>query len=135
MKLKMNFVSPSMLMGKPAEKRIDFILENVEKETILVLSGVLRPEEEMKLISETMRRVNNGFPGIEICSLRKKNTRYKTWLRKVSSQTYKVQSFLRRGKAEVFNSKLDDGITLIGPSKIIKKIKRNPYSFLVLAEV
>ncbi|MEM5867609.1 MAG: DUF2073 domain-containing protein, partial [Candidatus Aenigmatarchaeota archaeon] len=71
MKLKFDFISSAILESKPRDKRINFILSKVKDGTILVTDGVMSPEEEMELIRETMRRVDDGFPGIEVASLKK----------------------------------------------------------------
>lgn len=68
--LKMDFVSSSTLDEK-GDKRISFILSKVRDGSIMVTDAVLHPKEEMDLIKETMRRVDDGFPGIEVCSLKK----------------------------------------------------------------
>ena len=70
-KMKMDFVSSAVLDDKTRNNRISFILNKVRDGTILVTDGVLKPDEEMDLIRETMRRVDDGFPGIEVCSLKK----------------------------------------------------------------
>ena len=68
-KFKMDFVSSETLNDKPQDKRIGFILSKVSDGSILVTDGVLKPEEEMELIKETMRKVDDGFPGIEVPGL------------------------------------------------------------------
>ncbi len=45
MKLKMDFISSVKLNGKPENKKIDYILEKVKDGSILVLDGVMKPEE------------------------------------------------------------------------------------------
>ena len=41
----------------------------IKDKKILIFDTRLNPEEEAKLISETMKRINKKFTGIEICSL------------------------------------------------------------------
>jgi hypothetical protein len=136
MKLKMDFVSSATLDEKTRDKRISFILSKVKDGTILVTDGVLKADEEMDLIKETMRRVDDGFPGIEVCSLKKQTKGVQSVLEKVTDQKERFQNLVAglTGREELRTS-LRTGITLIGPAKYIKKIKKNPNSFSVLTEV
>ena len=136
MRLKFDFVSSTVLESKPRDKRINFILNKVKDGTILVTDGVMSPEEEMELIRETMRRVDDGFPGIEVASLKKPVSGLAKWIEKFSEQKDKVKIFFAslRGEKKVFTG-LKTGLTLIGPAKYIKRIKKNPNSFSVLTEV
>lgn len=134
-KLKMDFISSILLNGKPEKKKIDFILSRVREGSILVLDGVLKPKEEMNLIKETMKRVDERFSGIEVCSLRRKSKGLKFFFELLAERGEKLQNFFSKltGKPETTNMR--NGITLIGPAKIIKKIRKNPSSFSVLAEL
>ena len=132
MKLKMDFVSSIKLNGKPQKKKIDYILKRVKDGSILILDGVMSPEEEMELIRETMRRVDDGFPGIEVCSLRKEVKGLKFLFEKINEGGEKFWTWMTRNPPK---TDLKTGMTLIGPAKVIKKIKKNPDSFSVLAEV
>ena len=135
-KLKFDFISSSVLEEKPLKKRIKFILNRVKDGTILVTDGVMTPEEEMDLIKETMRRVDSGFPGIEVASLRKPVKGMERILFGLLEQKEKLKgvfSFITGKKSE--RTILKNGITLIGPARYIKKMKKNPNSFSVLAGV
>ncbi|MDI6826489.1 MAG: DUF2073 domain-containing protein [Candidatus Aenigmarchaeota archaeon] len=135
-KLKMDFLSSSLLDGKSSKSKINFILNKVRDGSILVMNGVLSSEEEMELIKETMRRVDDGFPGIEICSLKKQTKGWKQFFEVLSERRVKLQDFILQsltGKSA--KKSLKTGLTLIGPAKIIKEIKKNPDSFSVWAEV
>ena len=135
MKLKMDFISSNVLNTKNGKSRISYILSLVKDGTILVTDGVMSPDEELDLIRETMRRVDNGFPGIEVCSLRREFSGYQKMFESLTERTQKVRNAFNkfRGKQSTTES-LKYGITLIGPSKIIKEIKKNPDSFSVFAE-
>jgi len=135
-KLKMDFVSSVALDGKTGEKKINFILGKVKDGSILVVDGVLTPNEEMDLIKETMRRVDDGFPGIEVCSLKKQLKGWKQFFDTLSNGTEKLSNSIWVGlTGKPKKMKLKTGITLIGPAKIIKNIKKNPDSFSVSAEM
>jgi len=135
-KLKMDFVSSSTLEEKTKDKRVKFILSKVKDGSILVTDAVFHPEEEMDLIKETMRKVDDGFPGIEVCSLKKHLKGFQFLAEKFSDQGEKMRGFFGNliGRSSQ-KSNLKTGITLIGPAKIIKKIRKNPDSFSVFAEV
>ncbi|MDO8339985.1 MAG: DUF2073 domain-containing protein [Candidatus Burarchaeum sp.] len=99
----------SEVLDKQGENKTDYILENVKADTILVLEEPLTPEEEKELIKETMKLVDPKFPGIEVSTL--------------SSEAEGLRSALIRilgGKPR--------GLTVIGPSKLIRQIKKNPNS-------
>jgi hypothetical protein len=134
-KLKFDFVSSSVIEEKEKEKRINFILNKVKDGTILVTDCVFTPEDEMDLIKETMRRVDSGFPGIEVASLKKNPKGLQILLETFSDSANKIKNFLasiRGRKTSKTPTKI--GITLVGPARYIKKIKRNPDSFSILAE-
>jgi hypothetical protein len=135
-KIKMDFISSAMLNGKTGKKKINFILGKVKDGSILVMNGVLKPDEEMDLIKETMRRVDDGFPGIEICSIKKQAKGWKQFFDVLSERGEKVQDYIWRSiTGKSIKTDLRTGLTLVGPAKIIKGIKKNPDSFSVLAEV
>lgn len=135
MKLKMDFISAETLNKKSPKSRINFILKRIEKGSIVVTDASLEPKEEMDLIKETMRRVDAGFPGIEVCSLKRQTKGYKRIIEIMLEQKNRVQkllSFLRVISPP--KSNLRTGLTFIGPAKFIKDIKRKPDSFSVMAE-
>ena len=135
-KLKMDFISSVALDNKTGKKKIDFILNKVKDGSILVVNGVMTPDEEMSLIKETMRRVDDGFPGIEVCSLKKQLKGWKQFFETFSNGREKLSRSLWAGiTGNPPKTKLKTGLTLIGPAKIIKNIKKNPDSFSVLAEM
>lgn len=134
MSLKMDFVSSNVLNEKGEKDRIKYILDVVRDGTILVTDGVMGPDEELNLVRETMRKVDDGFPGIEVCSLKRETSGYQRVLEQALEQTQKVQRFFNRfSKKSLPGESLKYGITLIGPSKLIKEIKKNPDSFSVFA--
>jgi hypothetical protein len=136
MKIKFDFVSSATLDEKPRNKRIGFILSKVKDGTILVTDGVLKPEEEMELIKETMRRIDDGFPGIEVASLKKPTKGMQMVLERITDQRERFQNFVAAFTGRVQEkSTLRTGLTLIGPAKFVKKVKKNPNSFSVLTEV
>ena len=134
--IKMDFVSSNVLDEKTKDKRISFILNRVKDGTILVTDGVLKADEEMELIRETMRRVDDGFPGIEVASLKRQSKGALALIEKMSDQKERMQSLIAglTGKSPDKTS-MRTGLTLIGPARFIKKVKKNPDSFSVFTEM
>jgi hypothetical protein len=136
MKLKMDFISSTSLDTMTGEKKINFILNKVKDGSILVVNGVLTPDEEMDLIKETMRRVDDGFPGIEVCSLKKRMKGWKQFFESLSNGREKLSETLLSGiTGQPVKAKLKTGMTLIGPARLIKGIKKNPDSFSITAQM
>ena len=106
--IHIEFVSSSVL-DREGENKTDFILENVREDRILVLEDPLSREEEKDLIKETMKLIGPKFPGIEVSTL--------------GGNSDGIKSVLIR----MLGGK-NGGLTVIGPSKLIKQIKKNPDS-------
>lgn len=120
--LKMDFVSMDSVKGNTIDEKLENILEDVKDGHIVVLDEALDPNEEARLVATTMENIDAKFAGIEFCSLpRKENWLYKKMNRMVS--------FITRSNVTT------PGLTLVGPSNIIREIKRDPDSFHVSAGV
>ena len=134
--LKIDFVSSNVLNKKSETSRINYILDIVKDGTILVTDGVMNHNEELELIRETMRKVDDGFPGIEVCSLRRETGSYQRFVERFTEQRYNIgKAFNKiRGRAPP-QINLKYGMTLIGPSRLIKEIKKSPDSFSVFAQL
>ena len=92
------------------KKLMGLILEN----KIIILQGRLKPEEETKLIENTMTLIGNikGFQGVEISTL--------------SGDTdQSLFDKVRHNIARILVGE-QDAITLIGPASFVKEIKRDP---------
>jgi hypothetical protein len=92
------------------KKLMGLILEN----KIIILQGRLKPEEETRLIENTMTLIGNikGFQGIEISTLSGE-----------AEQT--VFNKIRHNIARILVGE-QDAITLIGPASFVKEIKKDP---------
>ena len=139
MRLEIDFISPDAFAKKSLNERINYIISNVKKNKIIVIAGTLPPTEEIKLVEETMKRVDEEFPGIEICSLKREESGYKALFQKFmesipKDKIFKIISLVTKREIKL-RPQLKDGLTLIGPSNIIKKIKREKDYFKVLAEI
>ena len=113
-KVDLEFIPFESLKNMTLQKQVKFIIEKTKDDKILIFDSKLTPEDEAKLISETMKHINKNFSGIEICSLYYEKD--KDWIDKSKDVIFKLLT----GKSR--------GTSIIGPAKIIKEIKRNPDS-------
>ena len=109
------FMPHSEIKDLDGNERVKKILKIILGNNILILQGKLRNEEEARLIGDTMAMIGHikNFKGIELA---------------VISGNGK-EKFLGRMKTRIAN-RLSGGdlgaITIIGPTTIVKEIKRNP---------
>lgn len=104
----------SEIRNLDSNERIKKILKIVLDNNILVLQGKLEPEEETRLIGDTMAMIGHvkNFKGIELAVI-----------------SDKEEGFFNQFRTGLINiiSKGDLGaITIIGPASIVKEIKKNP---------
>ena len=97
--------------------RIRKILNIVLGNHILILQGRLNPEEETRLIGDTMAMIGHvkGFKGIELAV--------------ISGNGNNRGGFFSKMRQNLANTlvKGDLGaVTIIGPATIVKEIKKNP---------
>lgn len=105
--VQIEFVSAGALQGKSSAEKVRLILEAVKKNKIVVLESPLSHLEEGQLISSTMGSVTSKFPGIEVSSLGEESNDLRSALIK-----------LLGGKTS--------GLTIVGPSNLVRQVKRNP---------
>lgn len=105
---------------KLKEDGIKDLLRDLKKNTIIMIDAKLRPEEEAKLIEETMKNVSAHFSGIELDSLDLSgSSENDTMIKKLKVQ---ILEFLTGKKR---------GLTLIGPADVIKRIEKKPDDLLL----
>jgi hypothetical protein len=108
------FLPYSEIRDLNSDARVKKVLDIILGDSILILQGKLIPEEESRLIGDTMAMIGHikNFKGIELA---------------VISDTKKT--FWGKMKKGIINS-LSGGdlgaITIIGPASVVKDIKRNP---------
>ncbi len=95
-------------------ERIKKLLKLVLSDKIVLLQGRLAPEEEVRLIEDTMAMIGHvkGFKGVELAVLNPKKT----------------TSGFDQFRKEVARFLVGDrnSMTVIGPASIVKDIKRDP---------
>ena len=101
-----------------SQERIKKILDIVRAGDVVMLEGRINPDEETTLISSALQNVSGKFSGIEIAYLDSKISN--SFVEKVKNQLIKV---LARDRI---------GITVVGPSKLIKEIKMDPHKLEIL---
>ena len=131
LKINIDFMSIDSIKDKSMDEKISFILAPVKKGHMVVLDGVLAPDEELKLVEATLQQVKDQFSGIEVATLPRESTTTQDILNKISSKLSVVTKIVT-GKEL---NEIKNGLTLVGPSSIVKKVKRDPDSFHITAEV
>ena len=96
--------------GERIKKLLKIILEN----KIIVLQGKLKPEEEARLIEDTMAMIDHikGFKGVELAVLSPKTKG-------------SIFSGVKSGVARFLVGDRES-ITLIGPATLVREMKKDP---------
>ena len=111
------FLPYSEIRGLDTTKRIRKILNIVLGNNILIIQGRLEPDEETRLIEDTMVMMGHvkNFKGVELAV--------------ISGNGNRGGGFFGRFKRNLANTIAGEdlgAVTIIGPATIIKEIKRNP---------
>lgn len=109
------FLPYSEIRGLDSTQRIKKILGIVLSNNILLIQGRLEPEEETRLIEDTMAMIDHvkNFKGIELAVIGSDGN----------------SGFFGKFRTNLVNAIAggDIGaITIVGPATIVKEIKRNP---------
>ena len=94
--------------------RIRRILNIAKENKIVLLQGRLRKEEESDLIKVTMEEIDKSFKGIELAVIYPNES--------------KTPGLIGTFRNNIVNTLLGDrqGLTIVGPATIVKKIKKDP---------
>jgi hypothetical protein len=113
--LSLHVIPFSEVQGLGISERVKKVLNLVMGNKIVILHGRLRPEEEARLIEDTMAMVDHvkTFKGIELA---------------VIEPDLRESGLLVRFKHGIAKSLVGDNtaLTVIGPASVIKEIKRDP---------
>jgi len=109
------FMPYSEIRGLKSTERIGKILDIILGSNILILQGRLEPEEETRLIEDTMAMIGHvkNFKGIELAVIG-------------NGERQGFFSQMRNGLVNALSGGDLGAITIIGPATIVKEIKRNP---------
>ncbi len=117
----MQFLPYSEIKNLGSTERLKKILDIILGNNILVLQGRLKPQEETRLIEDTMVMAGHlgGFRGIELAV--------------ISNDTAGgFFSKMKQGMANMLAGGELGAITIIGPASIVKEIKKDPKKIEVL---
>ncbi len=112
--LTIHFMPFSEIAHANSIERIKKILGLVLDNKLIILQGRLKPDEETKLIENTMTLIGNlkGFQGVEIATL--SGDKEKT-----------IFDRIRHNIVRILIGE-QDTVTLIGPATIVKEIRKDP---------
>ena len=107
------FVPYHEIDGLSSAKRINKLMKIVKEDKIVVMEGRLKRQEEADLIEITMEEISPKFKGIELSVIYPDKDK---------------QDALEKLKGVVATVLLGDrqGLTIIGPASVVKKIENNP---------
>jgi len=116
--MAMQVLSYELIKRLDSNHRIKKILEIVKKGDIVMIEGKLTSEEETQLISNALANVSGKFSGIEVAYL----------------DSFKAETVFDMVKDKLLKAIAKDrfGITVVGPSKVIKEIKMDPNKLEIL---
>lgn len=100
------------------EEKFGSVLKDLKENTIILIDAKLSMEEELMLIKETMRNIAGNFTGIELSSINS-----------ISSRMGNMDKFKNMLVEKIIGKKR--GMTIIGPAKIVQKIKKNPEELML----
>ncbi len=115
--IRLDFIPSEMLMKKSTEAKMGMILSKVKKNIIVVLEGALTPEEESLLIQQAMEEIDSkDFFGIEFYRMGHED----------SGIIDRLSNFLTKRRS---------GMTIVGPTRMVEAIKKEPDHISVSAKV
>jgi hypothetical protein len=119
--LTIQFLPYAEIEGLDSTSRIKKLLEIILKNKVIILQGRLKPDEETRLIEDTMILVGKikEFKGIELA---------------VISPNPEERKFADKIKYGIANMLIGqtDAMTVIGPASVIKEMKKDPKKLEVM---
>ena len=118
--LILQFIPYSEISSLSTVERIKKLLKIILDNKVIVLQGRLKPDEESRLIEDTMIMIGNikGFKGVELAVVE-------------DNQEKSIFQKMRFGLAKVIAGQ-QNAITIIGPASIVKEMKRDPKKLEVM---
>ncbi|MEX2017140.1 MAG: DUF2073 domain-containing protein [Candidatus Pacearchaeota archaeon] len=111
----LQFLPFNEIRGLGSSERIKKILDIILGNNILILQGRLEPEEETRLIEDTMAMIRHvkNFRGIELAVIS-------------GNHNSNIFQQARQNIANAISGGDLGSLTIIGPATIVKEIKKNP---------
>jgi len=118
--LTLQFMPYSEIAKLDTVDRIKKLLRIVLDNKVVVLQGRLKPEEETRLIEDTMIMIGNikGFKGVELAVIEQDSN---------SGVIQKMKFGIARALTGAQNA-----LTIIGPATIVKEMKKDPRKLEVM---
>jgi hypothetical protein len=117
MKIQLDFIPSDSLTSKGSMEKIDLILQRIKNNVIVVLEEGLSPMEETELIEATMREIDmKDFHGIEFYRMDHKAVRIRD----------KIADYIAGRRS---------GFTIVGPTRMVEAIKKEPDYISMFAKV
>ena len=117
----MQFIPYSEISNLESVDRIKKLLKIILSNKVVILQGRLKPEEETRLIEDTMIMIDNikGFKGVELSV--------------IASDTEGKSIFdkLKSGVAKALIGQ-QDALTIIGPASVVKEMRKDPKKLEVM---
>ena len=104
--------------GLDVEEKLKMIFKIVKKNKIVLMQGRLKPQEEARLIEETMGQITKRFSGISFCTILPEQQNGK---KKAKSNSPIIKNMFYN-----MFMKNRDTLTIIGPANLVKEIRKNP---------
>jgi len=114
-KLKIKFVP----YEKFKREGFKSFMKDLQEQTIVLIDAKLSADEEATIIEETMKKISGKFTGIELNSLEIASGSSVNNLDRVRNMVIERMSGKKRG------------LTIIGPSKVVREIRKNPEELLL----
>ena len=107
------FVPYYEIEGLSSAKRVNKLLKIVKEDKIVIMEGRLRKQEEADLIEITMEEISPKFKGIELSVIYPDRDK---------------QDTMQKLRGMMASTILGDrqGLTIVGPASVVKKIENNP---------
>ncbi|MEK6824923.1 MAG: DUF2073 domain-containing protein [Nanoarchaeota archaeon] len=119
--LSLHIIPYSEIRELSITERIKKILHLVLNNKVLIIQGRLRPEEEIRLIEDTMAMVDHikSFKGIELAVIEPD----------MGNESFFMK--VRKGLAKTLVGH-HNALTIVGPASIVKEIRKDPKKLEVL---
>ena len=119
--LTIQFLPHTEIERLTSTARIKKLLEIILKGKVIILQGRLAPEEETRLIEDTLILVGKvkGFKGIELAVI------------SPNQDDRTVMNKIKYGIANALVGQMD-ALTIIGPASVIKEMKKDPKKLEIL---
>lgn len=119
--LTLHFMPYSEISSLDTVERIKKLLKIILDNKVIILQGRLKPEEESRLIEDTMIMIGNikGFKGVELAVISQ------------DSDNRSVLDKMKFGLAKALVGQ-QDALTIIGPASIVKEMKKDPKKLEVM---